>query len=399
MSNVIDEIVKKNKCSGCLACVDICEKKAISYAISEEGFYRPIIDSTLCTGCSKCTSFCKEAKGAKGSKTLKFLSAQTKDNETLLISTSGGFFQEIGKCYIKNGGVVYGSVYDREMNIIISRATTIRSLKEMSGSKYAQSNALGSYSNVLNDLNNKKKVLFSGTPCQISGLLTYLEYKNCDSTNLITIDFPCYGINPIKFFKENINYLNDTIGGKIIDFRFRDKTKNGFSHTTLIKYKKENEIKQLIFDDFRDIPCHMAFGRKNLFQSNCYNCEFIKKSRVSDITIGSFWNFNLISSKYDVTKGVSMVCLNTKKSIECFNKIKNEMVFYEHNADEIYYFNPGLYEKEYKFNSNQIFKFYKKYGFVKTAKKYFSNDCKKEKIHNFKKRVFRKLWSIFSLRR
>lgn len=391
MSNVIEEIVNNNKCSGCLACVNICDKKAIFSTISKEGFYRPKIDFNLCINCSKCFYFCNEAKASSGFKTLEFIASQTKDDKTLLISTSGGFFQEIGNYFIKNGDVVYGSIYDSEMNIIISRATTVDVLQKMSGSKYAHSNASTSYAQVLNDLKNNKKVLFSGTPCQVSGLLTFLKYNNCDCNNLFTIDFPCYGITPIVFFKENIHFLNKEYDINIQDFRFRDKEKNGFSHTTVIKYNENGTIKKRVIDDYKRIPCHFAFGEANFFQSICYSCEFIKKERVSDFTIGSVWNNNIISDKFNKLMGVSMVCINTNKGERLFNKISNLFIVEKLKADDCYDSNHGLYIHKSALNRNKVFRFYMKNGFEKTAKKFYSSTGHFYKIDKFVYRILNRI--------
>ena len=59
------------------------------------------------------------------------------------------------------------------------------------GSKYVQSRIGDSFRQTECFLKTGRKVLFSGTPCQIAGLKLFLK-KEYD--NLLTVDFICHGV-------------------------------------------------------------------------------------------------------------------------------------------------------------------------------------------------------------
>lgn len=369
--NNISNFNLKTFCSGCSLCSCICKHSAIDMKLSKEGFLTPFINESICISCGECIDNCIASKSIVGEKTKIFLAAQTKNDDNLLIATSGGFFQELAQYYFLEGNFVYGVVYDDNMMPYTKCASSINDIKNMSGSKYVQSNSRSCYIDIEKKLLSKKKVLFSGVPCQLAGLKTYLKYKNVDTSNLFTIDFPCYGVPPLTFFEYTISEYEKKFGGKIIDFRFRDKKKNGFSHTTEITYIKDNEIKHYVEDDYRKIPYHFAFGERNLFQYHCYECEYIKKERISDITIGSFWGIEKYENCFDIKKGVSMICLNSSQAEEVWQKIREKFVYTIRISEEAYKSNSALHTPAKMFNRETIMKYLLKHGYKKTISKYF----------------------------
>jgi coenzyme F420-reducing hydrogenase beta subunit len=74
----------------------------------------------------------------------------------------------------------------------------------MYSSKYVQSDTNNSFKLAKLDLENGKTVLFSGTPCQIAGLKSFLrkEYEN-----LYTIDLICHG-TPSQLILEKYNLVS-----------------------------------------------------------------------------------------------------------------------------------------------------------------------------------------------
>lgn len=391
MPNV--KIISDKYCSGCGLCSTICPNGSISMVISKEGFYRPKINEDKCVDCGLCYNQCKLSKNNNGNKSLIFYSAQSKDAKKLLVSTSGGFFQEIGHHYFKLGYGIFGVKYDGSMNVVNARALSIDDIVLMSGSKYVQSNSRDSYKIVMEDIISGGCVIYSGTPCQISALRTYLKYHNISDEKLYTVDFPCYGVPPVSFFKYTVANLESKIKGKITDFRFRDKKKNGFSHTTEITYNQAGYIKKLTIDDYRKIPFHFAFGQRNIFQQNCYHCEFINKKRVSDITIGSFWGIEKYTDLYDVKRGVSMICLNTQKGIEIFEEIKDKFIYKIQTEKETYSSNSGLYKAVPISNRENVFKCFTTKGIKRTIKKYYTFNIWFTIKYQFK-RIFRKIKKI-----
>lgn len=61
------------------------------------------------------------------------------------------------------------------------------------GSKYVQSDMAGCFVEVKHDLKKRKKVLFTGTPCQVAAIKKYLSRDNIDVSGLYTVDIVCHG--------------------------------------------------------------------------------------------------------------------------------------------------------------------------------------------------------------
>lgn len=388
-----------NNCTGCTACVNTCKQRALHIGLSDEGYLRPIVDGNLCVKCEKCVDLCLGIKEIKSYTSFKFYSAQAIDEQVLLDSTSGGVFQLLARKAFQEGWNVFGPIYKDGMKLEHVRAKDIIDIKKMGGSKYVQSDASNSMLEIKQLLLKRQKVLFSGTPCQIAGLKTFLKIELCsfDEDNLLTIDFPCYGIPSVKFFKDNVEYYEKKYHAKMVDFRFRDKKKNGFSHTTVIKLEDHKKAKEITINDYRKIPYHYAFGERNCFQKKCYNCDFIKFDRVSDITLGSFWGIEKIRDDYEVKKGVSMVCLNTNLGETKFNEILEELLCFEQTAQEVYCANEGLTKKVPIGNRNVIMNDYANYGYKYIVKRYYKLTLKKriisklsDKQIEFLKRIVKK---------
>ena len=321
----IEEIRKD--CTGCSACMSVCPQQCIIMELDEEGFYKPHIQKENCIPCGMCDEVCPvfEVKFQKYSQ--KAFSCQALDREKLLKATSGGVFGLLADEMFKCDGLVFGAVYDDNMKVIHSCAKDASDIDKMNGSKYVQSDVGQTFAEVRKLLEEGKKVLYSGVPCQIAGLLNTVG----NHSNLVTIDVPCYGVPNSKLFSQFINYLGDKYDGKVIDFKFRDKHKYGFSHTTVITVmKKDGSIETITEKDYRKIPYHYAFGKRDCFAEHCYDCKYTQSQRVSDITLGSFWGVNKISSSYDITKGVSMVLCNSQKGEQLFSKIKDKLILEEH---------------------------------------------------------------------
>lgn len=191
----------KERCCGCSACMSVCPKHAISMQPDEEGFLYPVIDETKCIKCGLCEKLC-----FYGDDTRKTAyAARVRDMSARMDSQSGGMFFAMAKHCIEAGGVVYGCGMDEKWHAVHKRAVTLDDCMDFRGSKYVQSDMGNCYALVINDLNDGKKVLFSGTPCQCEGLLRMLNGRHRE--NLIVADIICYGVPSPMLWQEYINYL------------------------------------------------------------------------------------------------------------------------------------------------------------------------------------------------
>lgn len=223
MVNIID----KSKCCGCGACACICNVKAIKMESDEQGFLYPNIDLNKCVCCNKCNSVCPISNYKEEDKSLHQSAylLQHKDKEILLDSTSGGAFSAIAESVIDLGGVVFGAKYDSGFNVVHSYVDNKKDLKLFRNSKYVQSNLRDCFKTIKRFIFEKRYVLFSGTPCQIEGLLNFLGEN---SKWLITCDVVCHGVPSPIVWRTYIDSLNDQ---NISNLRFRDKTKYGYLYS------------------------------------------------------------------------------------------------------------------------------------------------------------------------
>ncbi len=308
------------KCFSCRSCEQICPKSAVTLSESAEGFYYPIIDNEKCINCSLCVKSCPVLSPVKNDiSNQKSYVAYLKDKELLKRSTSGGAFTGFAENILSNNGYVFGAAYDDNLVVKQTCVSNFIDLEKLKGSKYVACDTENSFSQVKQLLKTGKKVLYSGTPCQIAGLRDYLseEYDN-----LITVDLICHGVPSQKLFNKYLEWQGKKSGGKIIYCGFRDKDIGGWSCGGKIKTKTKTKTKTIngSFD-----PYYRSFLKCNNYKESCYTCPFAKmENRPSDITIGDFFEVNLFFDDIDRANGVSLIITNTQRGYDFFNSVRNK---------------------------------------------------------------------------
>ena len=201
MINIID---KKN-CCGCNACVQHCPKSCVTMQEDEEGFLYPIVDQEACIDCGLCEKVCPVLNQGEERKPLQVYAANNPNEEIRMQSSSGGVFTLLAETIIQEGGVVFGARFNDDWEVIHDYTETKEELAAFRGSKYVQSRIGDSYCQAEQFLKKGRKVLFTGTPCQIAGLNLFLrkEYGN-----LLTVDFICHGVPSPGVWK---SYLEELI--------------------------------------------------------------------------------------------------------------------------------------------------------------------------------------------
>ncbi len=314
-------IVDPKDCCGCTACASICNRNAISMQPDVLGFLYPKVDVSKCIDCGLCDKVC--AFNDNYDTSLNFpkpvaYGARHKSIEEVMKSRSGASFVAITDYALENGGVVYGVGYKDHFRVCHKRATTKSERDEFRGSKYVQSDLIGVFDQVKDDLKKGLLVLFSGTPCQTSGLNSFVGKKLRE--NLVLIDIVCHGVPGPFLWRDYIDYLEKKEGATITLVNFRDKEQFGWSA------HKET----FLFDGGKKRWYTRTFYQHIMFRHSCGNCHFCNTKRPSDITLGDFWGWEKDNPEANKdNKGLSLILINTPKGKKIFNAIKDKLDIFE----------------------------------------------------------------------
>lgn len=309
-------ILDKKECTGCSVCAQICPHNYIKMIETKEGFHYPVVDEKLCTDCGLCVKKCHALNdNFKTDFNQEFYDVRASD-EIRMKSSSGGMFTLIADYVFENNGFVCGASWRKDWlgveHIVIDDK---RDLDKLRGSKYVESSLGNIFSEIKKLLNDKKLVLFSGTPCQVSALNFYLGR---DYENLITVDLLCNSVVPQKVWRKYLlEKFNDT--AKIEYISFRDKKALGWLVGCFLKSAESEYIDKKSEDFYM-----RAFLEHISCKEECIRCKYRKFERVGDITIGDYWG---VEDNDD--KGVSLVLVNSLKGKSIFEKINQSNFNYK----------------------------------------------------------------------
>lgn len=319
--NTIEKL-DKLECCGCGACFQKCPQKAILMKENKEGFLYPIINKEKCINCGLCEKVCPQLKEISRKKIPQAYAVRNKNLEELKNSSSGGVFIILANYVIENRGVVFGATYNENLNVNHIKVKDKEGLKLLQGSKYVQSNINNTYKEAEKELKENKIVLFSGTPCQIAGLNSYLMK---DYDNLITCDLVCHGVPSQKLFKKYIEFLSEKFKSKVVKYNFRSKNKKGWGLVSQV----ETEDGKIRFVEPDFDPYYSNFLSSNTYRESCYKCYYSNYNRVSSITLADYWGINRIHPNFYSEQGNSLILINDNKGKEILEKIKNEVELIE----------------------------------------------------------------------
>lgn len=313
-------IENKKDCCGCSACKNICPVNAIKMIEDDEGFLYPKVNMSNCINCGKCEKVCPIKKNNKKN-FIKGYVIQNKDNDILSKASSGGFFYALSKYIIKKGGYSVGVMYDKNWHPVYKMTCDEKELTKFMGSKYSQCDASHLYPIIKNKLDENKKIVFSGTPCQVAGLKSYLGNN---INNLILVDLVCRSIPSTKFWNHYINMLEEKYDSKIKSVNQRDK-EMGYHHGILKVCFENNKIykgsvKTDIFSN--------AFHNDICSRPSCYDCKFKNINRCSDFTMFDSWYPSKLNIKiHDNDRGYTNILIQSTTGQQIFNEIKDSFYY------------------------------------------------------------------------
>ena len=374
MENYFDTMEKKS-CNGCGVCSLMCPTNAIEMIEDEEGFLYPKINEKKCIKCNKCRRICSNYP-KRNEYEIKAYATKNKNEEKRRNSTSGGMFKILAEYVIQKQGVVFGVKLNENLVAIHDYSQTIEGCKAFSFSKYVRSDLGHSYEKVKEFLENDCYVLFTGTPCQIQGLKSYLGK---DNEKLILCEIICHANPSPKVLKMYIKNHENLEKKKVKTIYFRSKNEE-MNNNAYIEFEDgtKKKIQEYI----------TAFsGNQLINRPSCYNCQFVDENRKADFTIGDFWGIEKVLPSFNDGKGISLFTVNTEKAEKIFNEIKQNMEYQKTDLELAFKYN---HYSNLPINKNR-FKFFVKIHDGEINENNIIENLKKYTKRPLYKKVFRKI--------
>lgn len=364
----------KNKCSGCSACLNICPKDAIKMEMDNEGFLYPMIDESSCINCHQCEQVCPSNNKFSCDKE-DIYAAQSKSNEVLMESSSGGIFYELAKYVLSKGGKICGARFDSNNHVYHTLVDNEKDLYLVMKSKYMQSKIGNIFKLIKKELDMGTFILFSGTTCQVNGLNLYLKKKY---ENLISVDIICHGVPSEKIFDYYLESIekNDKTHN-ITNLNFRDKQ---FGWQNYGMSYELNGKKTLIphSDDL-----YFSYFLSDIgLRPSCYVCSSKGKNRYASLTLADFWGAQKYNLPFNnIEKGVSLVIIHDEIGKEIFDKLN---ITFKKMDNNVLDYNQA-YNKSAKINKNReiYMSNVNSSNFIKLTNKY----CKSSFLKKIKNKI------------
>lgn len=338
------------KCTGCSACLHICPKNCINMVPDNYGFLYPHINYEVCVNCGICEKNCPVLNKTAQESHINTNCYATKTNEEIIRkqSSSGGIFSVIAEKVLENNGIVYGAAFDENFVVKHRGISSINDLDLLRRSKYVQSDLNNSFSAIKKHLDDGKTILFTGTPCQVEGLLSYLK-KTYD--NLIAMDFVCHGVPAPKVWEYYKTYLQKLYKSHIKDINFRDKSLGWKKYSVRFEFENDN----IYCNTYGNDPYMKAFLANMDLRESCYTCKFKSTKHKSDITVADYWGIDKIKPELDDDKGLSLLLINTKKGNTLLADVKNKLTLTKTEVEKSFSYNPCIIKPAPVHNFRQYF--------------------------------------------
>ena len=331
---MIDRI-SVEQCTLCGSCYNACPVDAISFKTLYLDFLYPAIDNSRCVGCDRCEKSCPilaDKQEPESGYPIAF-AARSRDEEARRKSSSGGVFYELASEILSEGGYICGAVFDDHFHVKHIVSNTQKDLYRMMGSKYAQSDMGMCFRQIKTLLDEGKNVLFTGCPCQVAGLRTYMGRKH---PNLLLVELICHGIPSDHMLQTYIGMQERKYGARLKEMEFRNKEKGW--HNSSVRMEFENgrvHSEPMTFDTYMQ-----GYFRGVTLKESCFSCQFRGFKSGSDLTIGDLWGAEISIPDMDDNNGLSAVIVNSEKGTLFLNRSK--IIRRQFEIDKILKYNQSL---------------------------------------------------------
>ncbi len=312
----MNEVCKKELCTGCGACINICPVGAISFIEDPENGNKAQINQSLCVDCKLCKKTCPIEKIPEFLSSTQCYAAWSNDSDTRRTSASGGIASEMYRFYTNEHGWYAGCYMNPDNNAVFTLENS--NYKKFQNSKYVYSDMKDIYKHVEKKLLENNRVLFIGLPCQVAGIKNYLICKNVCMENLVCADIICHGVIRPQWLKDYIQEKENLHNrhATCISFRNPSFETNNF----VLSLADENGIFQAAMVNRSD-EYQLAYHKGISYRDNCYLCRFAQKNRVGDITLADFTGVGTIADYSFSKENISCVLINSTQGSVLFNNL------------------------------------------------------------------------------
>ena len=315
-------------------CAAVCPSSAIQMQVDLHGFLHPVVDVGECADCGLCAQKCPVSTPPQVSTHTDILAGYAKDEALLSGSSSGAIFPILAAEIIRRSGIVFGAAFDENFDVVHTSAETLSELAALCSSKYVQSRiAVDCYSQVKKLLADGRWVYFSGMPCQVAALKSYLgrEYET-----LITQDTACHSVPSPMVWRDYAAALEKRYTGKLTSFSFRNKAIGWEDYYIRAEFDNGEEFQQPAAEN----PYQRGFIKGLYSNSSCFSCKFKGIERCSDITLADYWGVKGIQPEAYNSQGTSLILLHSDKGRALLESCKDKLQITA-AADGAFTFNPA----------------------------------------------------------
>jgi hypothetical protein len=127
-------------------------------------------------------------------------------------------------------------------------------------------------------------------------------------------------------FRDYIDWFEKHNKYRVSDLAFRAKQKENGRDFCLKVTDNTGNIRFL--SGFAD-PYNKMYMSSQWFREVCYSCPFASEQRVGDITLGDFWNVEVLPDKFGSNRRVSVAVINSGKGEALFKEAGSLLVCLE----------------------------------------------------------------------